>query len=119
MIDDKWLVCTEQKLELRGEAEHTCVGCCHYERTSVYCTVLWSRREQTGGEEKAEGRDGGDRNGEPLQQLGSIPPQCGAARHSAMSVVKNIERHPFCSGSSRLPSTVTAIDTSSKVFQAK
>lgn len=56
MIDDKWLVCTEQKLKLRGEAEHTCVGCCHYERTILYCVV---KQESRQAEKKSRGKGWG------------------------------------------------------------
>lgn len=65
MTDDKWLVYMQSR-NWSYEERHACVGCCHYERTGV---LLYSceqeRGRQTGGEEKAEGRDGEDINGEP------------------------------------------------------
>lgn len=45
---------------------------------------------QTGGEEKAEGSNGGDINGEPLLQVSSTAPQGGTDRDSSRSVLKNI-----------------------------
>lgn len=83
----------EQKLELRGETGHACVGCCHYDRTGV---LLYSceqeRGRQTGGEEKAEGRDEEDINGEPHQQLSSRAPPCGEEQDSAPCLIN--EKRP-------------------------
>lgn len=56
------------------------------------CTVLCcGAGDQTGGEEKAEGGNGGDVHGEPHLQVSSTAPQRGDARYSTRSVLENIE----------------------------
>lgn len=84
----------------------------------VCCAVqCCEAREQTGGEVEAEGKDRGDINGEPLQQLSSMAPRSDEERDSIpVSDEKHREQKDilflFCLFSPT--STATSINTCTK-----
>lgn len=77
----------------------------------MYCTVLGSSRQAE--KRKAEGRDGGGINGDPLHEPGSMAPRCGGERERTR-VCGEKTSFLFC-----LASTETSMNTCAKVLQTE